>query len=205
MPMNETFDASVVPPNQGGQSHPVGKKFPFTITKTIIEPNKNNDGGFLKVEFTTQAGVAYMRYNLWNQNQKAMDIARGQLSALCHATGVYKLSFENDGAALVNARGMIDVDQQVDDKGQPTQYTQITRVYDAQGNEPGKGSSAPQPQAQQGSWGGNGQQANPGWTNQAPAPQVVQQQPPPNPAPAAGASGGWQQGNAPANNPPWRS
>jgi hypothetical protein len=98
------------------------------------------------IEFTTPAGSIMKRYNLWNQSAKAVEIANHELSALCHATGVFKLDFQNDGAALRGARGQLDVALQ--DVTKPDGYVEVKKVYDANGNEPGRTGAAPQPQAQ---------------------------------------------------------
>jgi hypothetical protein len=41
MPMQGNFDASQFAPKQAGAAHPVGNKFPFTISNTSIEPTKD--------------------------------------------------------------------------------------------------------------------------------------------------------------------
>ena len=193
MPMNGTWDATQFQPKQVGESHPIGK-FPFSIANTEIVPTKDQKGGMFVVTFQTPAGTIAMRYNLWNESAKAVEIAHGQLSALCHATGVFKLDWQNDGAALRNAKGMIDVGYQKGEEPSADKphggYTEVKKVLDANGNEPGKPpQAAPQAQA---------------WTapkaDAAPSGWGAQNQPnpnPPNPAP-----GGWQQ-NQPQNNPPW--
>ncbi len=195
MPMNGTFDASQIAPKQAGTTHPIGK-FPAKVSATSIEPIKSGDGGMFIVEFTTPAGQTVMRYNLWNPSEVAVRIAQGQLSALCHATGVFKLDWQNDGAALINANCQIEVVDQLDKEKKPTGYTQISKVYDANGNEPGKPSQQPTVAPQQGQqWGG--QQANP-----QPA---ANPQPSPSPAwgnqNANGATAG-QPGNG---NPGWQA
>ena len=209
--MQGGFDATKIEPKQSaGTNHPVGR-FPFTISDTSIEENKNKDGGFFMVEFTTPAGVAVMRYNMWNKNPQAVDIAQGQLSALCHATGRYQVGWQDEGAALRGAQGMIEVGFQKDQGPSPERpnggYTEIKKVMDAAGNEPGKG-SAPSTQVQPNSnaapMTSNGQG---GWNNNNPAPNP-NQNPNPNPAPNPNA-GGWQQGGGanpnPGNTgtPPW--
>lgn len=201
MPMQGTFDANQFAPKQVGAGHPVGK-FPFVIGMTSIDENKEKTGGFLKVTFTTPGGEIDMRYNLWNQSDKAKEIAHGQLSALCHATGIFRLDWQNDGAALRGGKGMIDVGFQ---KGQEPSaenpqggYTEVKKVYDASGNEPGKGSPQPQPQQQQQPSGGAAWPAKDaapsggGWQPQNNQPQ--QQQPQAKPE--------WSQGPS-NNNPPW--
>lgn len=180
--MNYSFDARQFEPVQGiGTSHPVGK-FPATISHTENVETKDKTGGMFVVTFTTPAGSILFRYNLWNKEPKAVEIAHKQLSALCHATGIFQLGFQDEGAALRNARLMIEVGYQKgedpatnsDAKG----YTEVKKVFDANGNEPGKApAAAPQPQAA-------------GWaapTQQAQQPMPQQQQP-------TQQAGGWQQG-----------
>lgn len=218
MPMQGTFDANQYAPKQAGTTHPIGK-FPATISNTSIEPTKDGQGGMFIVEFTTQAGSISQRYNLWNQSEKAVQIAHGQLSALCHATGVFKLQWENDGAALRNGKCQIEVVEQIDkETKQPNGYTQVAKVYDVNGDEPGKPKQQaqvqPQQPAQQPQQWANGpqngaqqapQSPSPAWGHnppgQQPAPQQAPQgwQPGPNVAPA----GAPQNGNPPP--PPWAS
>lgn len=220
--MTGTFDANQFEPKQSaGTNHPVGR-FPFDITDTSIEENKNKDGGFFMVEFTTPAGVAVMRYNMWNKSEQAVNIAQGQLSALCRAVGRFQVRWEDQGAALRGAKGMIEVGFQ---KGQEPSaerpnggYTEIKKVLDSVGNDPAGGnSSAPQTQQQQpmtnqggGNWGNQNQPQNnnnppqgqqqQSWINNQPQ-QNTQQQSQQN-------GGNWQQGqqnNGGGNNtsPPW--
>lgn len=223
------FNAQQHAPVQGVPVHPVGMGFDAVITDTkkvptgVTQDNPHGTGASFNVEFTTPAGKITNRYNLWNNNAKTVEISIGQLSALCHVTGVMQIDLSDQasaagvaGAALRNARCKIDVVQQyetVNGERKATQYTQIGRVLDIAGNEPGKASAgqvAPQqPQVTQqqpmqqnpnGGWAQPQQQPNP---NSAPAnawtqPQQNQQpqQQPPNQ---------WQPGNngGPAQSPPW--
>lgn len=200
---NYTFDATQFAPDQGGPAHPVGK-FHAVISNTEVKPTKDGNGGMFVIEFTTEAGKISNRYNLWNSSQDAVRIAHGQLSALCHVTGVHRVDMSNEGAALRNARLMIEVGKQ---RGEET-YTEVKRVYDSNGNEPGKagaGPAAPQPGPQFGGGQPQGQGfgAPGGFTPQQP-PQgqpagfgAPQGGPAPQPGPA---QGGWgaPQGAAPA-------
>lgn len=213
MPMNYQFDANQHQPIQGvGEGHPKGK-FPATITNTSIEPTKDGTGGMFVVEFNTSGGSIKNRYNLWNANAKAVEIAHRELSALCYATGVIRLDMNNDGAALRNARLQIEVDDQKDKEGKPNGYVEVKKVLDPNGNEPGKApANQPQPQGQQGGWGGAAQQAavqqqqppmqsNPSGGWQAPPAQST-----PPAAPPAQSGGGWpnsQTASVPAAAPPW--
>ena len=203
MPMSGNFDANMVQPKQLGESHPVGK-FPFQISNTEIVATKNNAGGMFVVHFNTPAGNALFRYNLWYEGEnkdKVQAIAGGQLSALCHATGIFRLQWENDGAALRGGRGMIEVGYQKGQEPTPDNsaggYTEIKKVFDINGNEPGKAPQA-SPQTQQ------QPQGNGGWNNQQPQQnQPQQEQKPPMTQP-----GGWgqpsQQQQPSQADPPWK-
>lgn len=206
-----TFDAQQFAPKQVGATHPTGK-FPANISNTSIEPTKDGNGGMFIVEFTTPAGSIVMRYNLWNPSPQAVQIAQGQLSALCHATGVFKLDWQNDGAALRNARCQIEVVDQFD-KGTklPNGYTQVSKVYDTNGNEPGKPPQQPAVQPQNGQAAQAQAWQQPAANSPAPSPspawgQSAQPQQPSNQAPGGWSQGptvqpGPTQGNAPP--PPW--
>src|SRR5882724_1614065 len=198
MPFNATFDANQFEPRQNAGGHPVGNKFPFEITGTEVKSTKDGTGGMFVVTFTTPAGQIDYRYNLFNQSTKAVEIAHGQFSALCRAVGRYQVDFNNDGAILRGAKGCLDVNYQ---KGEePTAerpeggYVEVKKVYDANGNEPGKAPAQAQPQGQnqplQQQPGGSG------WGNGA---QPQQNAPAPSPAPAQVWSPG---GQAPDGNPP---
>jgi len=207
-----SFDASQHQPRQGGQAHPVGK-FPFTITNTGIKGTKDEEmlppeqrtKGMFFVTFTSPVGEHTNHYNLWNPSAKTVEIAHGQLSALCHATGVFRLNFDNAGAELRGARGMMEIGYQKGEEPsaeKPTGgYVELKKVYDANGNEPGKApAAAPAPQAAASAWPGpnpapqtsppvNGSNGSVGWQPQGA--QAPQQSP-----------NGWQQGSTQAP-PPW--
>lgn len=207
--MNGSFDANQFSPEQGLGKHPTGK-FPAVVSETSIEENTNKDGGYFSVKFTTQAGQIIKNYNLWTQSTdegkvKMVEIAQKNLSALCHATGVYKLDWQNEGAAIRGARCQIEVTPQTKNP----QYNEVSKVYDANGNEPGKAPAmAPQPQPGQLQGGWSQQQppvpqTQPGWSPQ---------QPTPNPAPAPNAAApntapAWAPGPsaAPGQAPSWAS
>lgn len=221
MQMQGSFNANQFEPNQGFGSHPPAQKVQARITSTAIKENSSKDGGYYEVEFTTSMGSIIMRYNIWNKTPKAVEIAHGQLSALCRAVNIYQLDWQNEGAALRGAQCLIDVGYQ---KGEdPAEggkgYTELKRVYDMAGNDPSKpGQAAQQPQTQQpqgngsqpmtqqpgGGWGAGGsnpqaQQPNPsqgGWQGGGGAAQQQPQQ---------GAGGAWQpgQGGNAGGSPPW--
>ncbi len=229
MIMQGSFNANQFEPNQGGGGiHPPAQKVPFRITNTEIKENSAKDGGYFKVEFTSPMGVVFQNYNIWNKTPKAVEIAHGQLSALCRAVNIYQIDWSNEGAALRNAQGLMDVGYQKGEEPSPDNpnakgYTELKRVYDMAGNDPSKPGQAqqtqpqpvqqaqPQPMTQQpgGGWsapqGGQPVNTQP-QQNGAPAgwngPGAATQQPPQQ------AGQAWQpgqNGGAPAGNPPWGS
>ena len=91
----DSFDARSVQPSQGFDVHPPGM-FDATISNTYAKPTASGTGGRFVVEYTTPAGRIENGYNIWNESPKAVEIAQKELSALCHATGIYKISFPKD-------------------------------------------------------------------------------------------------------------
>lgn len=206
-----TFNANQFEPNQGGQAHPVGLKFPFTITNTEIKENSTKTGGYFQVELTSPVGSIKKAYNIWykgDNEAKTVEIAHGQLSALCRAVNIYQIDWGNDGAALRGGRGMMDVGYQKGEEPTPEKpgggYVEVKRVYDAAGNEPGK-PPANQPQTQPPQNQPMTQQPSGGWSNQQLNPNPAQQQPQGQQNPAQNNLGAWQPGgNAGGNtSPPW--
>lgn len=204
--MSGSFNANQFEPNQGMSGHPPALKIPFTITDTAIVENKSKDGGMFVVHLTSQLGTQIQRYNIWNKEPKAVEIAHGQLSALCRATNIYQIDWQNEGAALKGGKGLMDVGYQ---KGEePTAekpnggYTELKKVYDPAGNEPGKTPAQQQPQTQQGQNGptpANTAHQSGGWGQSGGQAAQASQQP------ANQAGGAWQPGGqgAAAANPPW--
>lgn len=188
--LNFEFDPTKIAPEQAPAPHPVGK-FPARITDTEIKPDKSGTQWLLKVSFETPAGVTFNNYNLGNSNETAVRIAKGQLSALCHATGIFNARFGDHYAGIRGGMCMIEVSPQTGEEAIKKGYTQVTKVFDRNGNEPGK--SAPAQTGNNAS--GFGQQ------------QPAQQQPQQTQQPAQN-NGGWQQQPAqqqPENKPndPW--
>lgn len=223
MQLIQAFNAQQYDPTQGVGSLPIGKH-PVVVESSEVKANKANDGGYLQLNLRIidgpQTGTtgAY-RLNLYHTNQQTVEIAHRQLSAICHVIGVFQV---NDSSQLHGIPFLIEVGPQKNDP----QYTEVKKVYDMNGNEPGKagaGAAAAQPQGQQ----GFGQQPQGGGFQQQPQGQPNggaawggQQQPQQNPAqgqqpqgqqqPAQGGQpGGWQQnaqgGGAPAGGgaAPW--
>lgn len=206
------FDATTVDPSQGSAQLPIGKH-PVIIVASEVKANKANDGGYLELDLQIQDGpnkgqIGAYRLNLYNKSQQAVEIANKQLSALCHVVGVFKVS---DSSQLHGVPFVIEVGYQKGEdpatNPQGKGYTEVKRVFDIQGNEPGKKAvttapqPAPQPQAQPQQWAAPVAPVAPAaptaWA--APAPTA------PAPQAPSAATPPWQQAPAaPAGNkPPW--
>jgi hypothetical protein len=86
------FDANQVEPSAAFDPIPAGKYLAM-IVESGMEPNKANNGSFLKLIFQVLEGEfkgrqVWARLNLNNPNELAMKIANAELSAICRAVNV---------------------------------------------------------------------------------------------------------------------
>ena len=86
------FDANTVDPATTFDPIPAGK-YVASITESEMKPTKNGNGHYLQLTFTVLDGQykgrkVWARLNLDNPNSQAVQIARGELSAICRAVGV---------------------------------------------------------------------------------------------------------------------
>jgi hypothetical protein len=145
--LQQAFDANNVNPQQSTGQLPIGKH-PVAIVDSIVKATQKNDGGYLELELRIMDGpmtgtTGAYRLNLYNQSAKAVEIANQQLSAICHVTGQFMIQ---DSAQLHNIPFIVEVGPQKDNP----QYTEVKKVFDANGNEPGKNKAAtPAPVQQQ--------------------------------------------------------
>ena len=107
---NLSFDATAIEPSAPITILPPGR-YPMAITKTEMKPTRAGNGSYLSVEFTISSGNGANRklwanLNLDNPNQQTVDIARRELSAICHAVGVLQV---NDSDELLGRELMVDV------------------------------------------------------------------------------------------------
>jgi hypothetical protein len=183
--MQFNFDASAIEP-ASFTTIPLGD-YKVVIRSSEAKETANKDGGYLQfvleiIDGPLRGTTVFYNLNVHNSNQKTVEIAYRQLSALCHVTGVIRLQ---DTQQLQGIPFIATIGPQKD----APQYNEVKTVKDINGNAPGKQGQQQQPQ----------QPAAPAWNNQPP------QQPQPTAAPAWGApqpaSGGWG-GPAPAAAPP---
>jgi hypothetical protein len=89
------FDATQVDPNKGFEPLPTDW-YNCMITETETKRTKDGSGAYLEIVHKVLDGkykdrLFWNRLNLWNNNPVAVEIAQGDLSAICHATGVYQV------------------------------------------------------------------------------------------------------------------
>ena len=108
------FNAADVEP-QSFETLPAGD-YEVAIVGSIVQANKAGTGKYLSLEMQVVSGQhkgrkLFDRLNLWNPNDKAVEIAKGTLSAICRAVGVLT---PNDSADLHNKPLVASVKVRVD-------------------------------------------------------------------------------------------
>jgi hypothetical protein len=86
------FDANTVDPATDFEPLPAGK-YLAVITGSEMKETKNGNGNYLELTFQVIDGqyknrMLWSRLNLDNPNRQAVQIAQGELSAICRAVGV---------------------------------------------------------------------------------------------------------------------
>ena len=86
------FDATTVEPSTGKDPIPAGK-YVAIIVESTMKPTKSGNGQYLELQYQIVDGEhkgrrVWSRHNLTNPNAKAVEIARGELSAICRSCGV---------------------------------------------------------------------------------------------------------------------
>ena len=86
------FNAHTVEPNAEFEPIPAGK-YLAVITGSELKPTKNGSGHYLELTFQVIEGpyknrLLWSRLNLDNPNELTVQIAKGELSAICRAVGV---------------------------------------------------------------------------------------------------------------------
>lgn len=173
------FDATKVEPAGISSQLPVSGPdgYGVIISASEMKENKDKTGGYLELTLQVIDGehkgeTGAYRLNLFHSNAKTVEIAYRQLSAVCHAVGVFQVA---DSSQLHNILFKAVVGLQKGDN--PEGYTEVKGVLCSDGSTPGKPK-------------GPAQAAQPAPVQQASVQQPVQQS-------AAPAAGGWP-GAAPA-------
>ena len=96
MSSNINFDATSVPPQTGFEPVPNGT-YRAMIVESEVKPTKESGGQYLQLTWQILEGECkgrkiWDRLNIQNASAEAQRIGQSQLSAVCHATGVLKLT-----------------------------------------------------------------------------------------------------------------
>lgn len=162
------FNAAGVKPNAALEPVPSGQ-YPVMITKSEQKPTKNGRGQYIELEMTIQGGEfggrkLFDRLNIINDNQTAVDIAYGTLSAICHVTN--RLQIQN--TEQLHGVPFVAVAIKKEREDQPGSFSNEVKGYkDINGNDPGFAGNTQ---------GGNGG-GQPAWANNGGGQNQQTQQP----------------------------
>ena len=116
------FDANQVEPSAGKDPVPAGK-YVAAITASEMKPTKNGAGQYLECEYQIIDGdhkgrKLWSRHTLQHPSAQTVQIARGELSAICRAIGIMQ---PKDSAELHNLPMTVTVKlKKRDDNGEMT-------------------------------------------------------------------------------------
>jgi len=105
-----TFNAAEHAPSQSFEVLPAGE-YVAMISSSEVKATRDGSGSYISLRFDIVDGqfkgrCIFKMLNIWNQNPKAVEIANGELSSICHATNVMQLS---DTSQLHNRPMLIKV------------------------------------------------------------------------------------------------
>ena len=89
------FDATTVDPLDSGFSPIPEGDYEVVIVKSTNKPTKTGNGSYLELQCQVVSGeyakrVLWARLNLKNPSSAAVEMAKRELSSICHATGVLR-------------------------------------------------------------------------------------------------------------------
>lgn len=97
-----SFDATQVEPSEGRDFTPIpAGKYKAMIVDSEVKPTSAGNGNYLKLEWEIIEGEfanrkVFANLNLDNPSVNAVEIARRDLSAICHACGKLQVSDSNE-------------------------------------------------------------------------------------------------------------
>lgn len=152
-------------------------RHPVVISNTELKPTKDQQGGYLEITMTAIDGpckgqTQVDRLNLHNKSADAVRIANQQLAAYCAVIGVFAFNATEE---LHNRPFMIETKPRSDNAN----TFEPAKLYDVNGNEPGKAGSGGQPQGGAGFGQQQPGQGQPGGFGQPQGQQSGGFQPPP--------------------------
>lgn len=136
------FNAHEVEPITGFDPIPAGK-YIAAITGSEMKATKDGDGSYLQLEFTVVDGEmkgrkVWSRLNLNNPNKQAVEIARGELSAICRAVGVMT---PRDSVDLHNIP--LEITVKVKKRQDNDEFTNEIAAYGPKGGQSTQGATKP--------------------------------------------------------------
>lgn len=137
------FDANQVDPSPGRDPIPAGQ-YLAVIVASEMKPTRNGAGQYLEVEYQIIDGMhngrrLWSRHLLHHPSEQTVQIARGELSAICRAVGVMT---PQDSAELHNLPLTITVKCKTrEDNGEPT--NEVVGWAKKGGTEPQSSQAAP--------------------------------------------------------------
>jgi hypothetical protein len=141
------FDAHQVEPASGKDPIPAGK-YVAAVTASEMKPTKNGAGHYLELEYQILDGEhkgrkLWSRHNLQHPNGQTVQIARGELSAICRAVGIMT---PKDSAELHNLPMTVTVKcRKRDDTGELTNEVAAWARKDAAAGAPQQAASTTPP------------------------------------------------------------
>jgi len=145
---NLNFDLTAVNPSgSGGGCLPVSDSngHLVQIVSSEMKSTKDGNGGMLVFEIEGMDGEAVgssatFRLNLFNPSEKAVQIARADLAAICAVIGVAPAPGNVDTSIFHGRpfRAVVVADSFTNTNGETVNTTKIKRFLDANGNKPGK-------------------------------------------------------------------
>jgi hypothetical protein len=141
------FDANQVEPSTGKDPIPAGK-YVAAVTASEMKPTKNGAGQYLELEYQIIDGEhkgrkLWSRHNLQHPNAQTVQIARGELSAICRAVGIMT---PKDSAELHNLPMTVAVKcKKRDDNGEMTNEISAWAKKDAVAGVPQQAASPTPP------------------------------------------------------------
>jgi hypothetical protein len=114
------FDATTVDPLDSGFAPIPEGDYEVAIVKSTNKPTKSGLGSYLELQCQVVSGeyakrVLWTRLNLKNPSTAAVEMAKRELSSICHATGVLRPRCKED---LNNIAVIAHVVQVADNKGE---------------------------------------------------------------------------------------
>jgi len=147
------FNALQYDPELGAPQFPLGMKQPMRIVSDeVVAAKSNGNNGYIAftceiLDGPNKGAQGVYRLNVYHSSEKTVEISLRQLSALSIACGKPHWA---DTRELWNLPFLADVTpQKATEANEGKGYTEISQVYDVNGNKPKRGGATGQDQSQQ--------------------------------------------------------